>query len=69
MYLIGNYKFKLNNMKYSVRRFSTYITGESIQSEETTVNGDTLGSIKISRGEKRTGHKPTGKTIKIKYHA
>lgn len=56
-------------MKYSVRRFSTYITGESIQSEETTVNGDTLGSIKISRGEKRTGHKPTGKTIKIKYHA
>lgn len=56
-------------MKYSVRRFSSIITGESVQSKEVTVNGKTSGVVKISRGKKETGHKPEGETVKIKYHA
>lgn len=56
-------------MIYKTKRFSTYISSRSFQSEESTVNGKTRGSIKISRGEKRPGHKPVGRTLKIKYHA
>ena len=57
------------DMVYKTKRFSTYISGDSFQSEETTINGKTRGSVRISHKEKRPGHKLTGKTLKFRYHA
>ena len=55
-------------MTYTIKRFSWTEETKSIVTHEETINGKTSGDVVISRGKLRSGNKPKGKIIKIKYH-
>lgn len=55
-------------MTYKIHRFSWTGETQSIVTHEETVNGKTSGSVEVSRGKYKTGHKPVKTKLTLKYH-